>query len=109
MLTESRQVQRRSESKRNETLEALSNDIIRRLPSRSLICLLLNPIAAAYSLFQLPCLCCRFNIEAIQLKYPVSYTESMHTVLAQECLRYNRLVDVIRTSLQSLLKVHINQ
>jgi len=35
-------------------------------------------------------------------KYPVKYMESMNTVLRQELIRYNRLIEVIRTSLQNL-------
>jgi len=35
-------------------------------------------------------------------KYPVIYMESMNTVLRQELIRYNRLIDVIRTSLHNL-------
>ena len=35
-------------------------------------------------------------------KYPVKYMESMNTVLRQELIRYNRLIEVIRTSLHNL-------
>ena len=35
-------------------------------------------------------------------KYPVIYMESMNTVLRQELIRYNRLIEVIRTSLHNL-------
>jgi len=45
-----------------------------------------------------------YNIEEVQLKFPTLYEESMNTVLAQEMIRYNRLCDVIRPSLQKLLK-----
>ncbi len=40
----------------------------------------------------------------LQAKYPVRYEESMNTVLAQELLRFNRLVTVIRSSLQEMQK-----
>jgi len=45
-----------------------------------------------------------FDIEKVQNKFPVRYDESMNTVLAQEMLRYNRLLAIIRTSLQQLEK-----
>jgi dynein heavy chain len=40
----------------------------------------------------------------IRDKYPVVYMESMNTVLCQECIRYNRLTDVIRDNLLKLRK-----
>lgn len=44
------------------------------------------------------------NLELVQKKYPVLYEESLNTVLVQEVIRYNRLLGIIRTSLQDLLK-----
>lgn len=44
-----------------------------------------------------------FDIESIGLLYPVMYEESMNTVLLQECIRYNKLISAIITTLPSLL------
>jgi len=46
----------------------------------------------------------QFDIEAISMLYPVVYEESMNTVLLQECIRYNKLIDVMETTLPQLLK-----
>lgn len=43
-----------------------------------------------------------FDLEAVQLKYPVSYEESMNSVLTQEMSRFNKLTGVVRESLQSI-------
>lgn len=40
----------------------------------------------------------------VMKKYPVTYDESMNTVLRQELIRYNRLTSVIRTTLINLQK-----
>lgn len=37
-------------------------------------------------------------------KYPTDYNESMNTVLVQELVRYNRLIDVMKSSLFNLKK-----
>ena len=43
-----------------------------------------------------------FDIEAIGMRYPVVYEESMNTVLVQECIRYNKLIESMETSLPQL-------
>eukprot|EP00002_Diphylleia_rotans_P005088 TRINITY_DN140_c1_g1_i4.p1 TRINITY_DN140_c1_g1~~TRINITY_DN140_c1_g1_i4.p1 ORF type:complete len:4263 (+),score=965.99 TRINITY_DN140_c1_g1_i4:204-12992(+) len=45
-----------------------------------------------------------FDIEACLKKYPLNYHESMNVVLVQELIRYNKLMDAVRSSLQNLLK-----
>jgi dynein heavy chain len=45
-----------------------------------------------------------FDIEAISMLYPVVYEESMNTVLLQECIRYNKLIDRMENTLPDLLK-----
>ena len=42
--------------------------------------------------------------EQVMEKYPVTYEESMNTVLRQELIRFNRLTQVVRSSLQNLQK-----
>ncbi|KAL3852322.1 hypothetical protein ACJMK2_015979 [Sinanodonta woodiana] len=44
------------------------------------------------------------NLEEVQTKFPVRYEESMNTVLIQELIRFNRLIQVIRQSLQDIRK-----
>ena len=45
-----------------------------------------------------------FDLAQAKEKYPVKYEESMNTVLVQELVRFNRLLNVIRSSLQQVLK-----
>lgn len=45
-----------------------------------------------------------FVSDLVQTKFPVSYSDSMNTVLCQELLRYRSLVEFIRQSLQTLLR-----
>lgn len=51
---------------------------------------------AADILMRLPCL---FDLEMAQIRYPVLYEESMNTVLCQELIRYNGLLQVVNDSL----------
>ncbi|KNC96829.1 uncharacterized protein SPPG_07663 [Spizellomyces punctatus DAOM BR117] len=45
-----------------------------------------------------------FDVAAASKAYPVKYEESMNTVLVQELVRFNRLLKVIRESLQNVIK-----
>lgn len=41
----------------------------------------------------------QFDMEAASKKHPIMYLDSMNTVLQQELLRYNKLIQVVRNSL----------
>uniref|UniRef100_A0A8C4QWW8 Dynein axonemal heavy chain 1 n=1 Tax=Eptatretus burgeri TaxID=7764 RepID=A0A8C4QWW8_EPTBU len=43
-----------------------------------------------------------FDISIMEERFPLSYEESMNTVLTQEVIRYNRLLLVVRQSLEQL-------
>ena len=45
-----------------------------------------------------------YDIEAVQIQYPTTYSESMNTVLAQECIRYNSLLETMKRSLSETVK-----
>merc|ERR550534_3188668 len=46
----------------------------------------------------------QYDLQAIGEKYPVTYEESMNTVLVQELTRFNRLIKVIIDSLKEIQK-----
>jgi dynein heavy chain len=45
-----------------------------------------------------------FELASVKAAFPVKYEESMNTVLIQELVRYNKLIKVIRESLENVLK-----
>lgn len=45
-----------------------------------------------------------FNVKHAEKKFPVMYEQSMNTVLTQELIRFNGLINVIRSSLTDLKK-----
>ena len=45
-----------------------------------------------------------FDVELVQEKYPTRYDESNNTVLQQECIRYNGLLEVMHKSLDQAVK-----
>ncbi|XP_037242845.1 dynein heavy chain 1, axonemal [Falco rusticolus] len=44
------------------------------------------------------------NLQEVMHKYPLLYEESMNTVLVQEVIRYNKLLEVVAQTLKDLLK-----
>lgn len=46
----------------------------------------------------------QFDTETVMSKFPTTYQESMNTVLTQECIRYNSLLDVMDRSLKETIK-----
>ena len=45
-----------------------------------------------------------FDLDAAKALYPVEYLQSMNTVLHQELIRFNRLTEIVRSSLNNLKK-----
>ncbi|KAJ8968033.1 hypothetical protein NQ317_017170 [Molorchus minor] len=45
-----------------------------------------------------------FDILDVSKKYPVMYNNSMNTVLRQELIRFNKLIDVIKHTLRDMIK-----
>ena len=45
-----------------------------------------------------------FDTDMVSKKHPVSYNESMNTVLQQELIRFNKLITVVRNSLINVAK-----
>lgn len=45
-----------------------------------------------------------FNLEYAQKRHPITYDESMNTVLLQELLRFNKLLELVRSSLSNIGK-----
>lgn len=45
-----------------------------------------------------------WDIDEVYQKYPTSYNESMNTVLIQELIRYNRLLDIMAESIKNAKK-----
>lgn len=46
----------------------------------------------------------QFDVDAVMERYPTKYSESMNTVLTQECIRYNALLGVMARSLAETIK-----
>merc|ERR1711871_776883 len=45
-----------------------------------------------------------YDVEEIRMQYPIVYEESMNTVLCQECIRFNKLLEEMHSTLPNLVK-----
>ncbi|XP_020624937.1 dynein heavy chain 12, axonemal-like [Orbicella faveolata] len=79
LLTQSQSGGGGAGKKSDDTLLEIAKDILSKLPKN-------------------------YDLEVALQKYPVKYEESMNTVLVQEMERFNKLMSIIRTSLQNLQK-----
>ena len=50
-----------------------------------------------------------FDLEMVSKNYPTDYTESMNTVLFQECVRYNKMLKIMATSLVNIQKAIVGE
>lgn len=50
-----------------------------------------------------------FDLERVTNEYPTSYGESMNTVLFQECVRYNRLLAEMASSLRLIQRALVGE
>ncbi|BHF69813.1 Dynein heavy chain 1, axonemal [Sparganum proliferum] len=64
---------------REEIIEGVANDLVQKCPAP-------------------------FNVQEVSKQYPVLYEQSMNTVLIQEVIRFNGLLDVMALTLKDLLK-----
>jgi dynein heavy chain len=63
----------------DDVIEAFANDALKRIPKP-------------------------FDLLEVKKKYPVMYEESMNTVIVQEVIRYNKLLHIVHSSCQDILK-----
>lgn len=50
-----------------------------------------------------------FNVKEAEKKYPVSYEQSMNTVLTQELSRFNNLIKTIKSSLKDMKRAILGE
>nr|CAD7201450.1 unnamed protein product [Timema douglasi] len=81
-------------------LSDITDDILSKVRPRLLQgCFIVYPCPRALVSVQLPV---NYDLEEAMCSYPTSYSESMNTVLVQEMDRFNRLLSVIRSTLETL-------
>lgn len=50
-----------------------------------------------------------FDVKTAEKRFPVSYTQSMNTVLTQELIRFNGLIQIIRSSLKDIKRAILGE
>jgi dynein heavy chain len=45
-----------------------------------------------------------FKLKEVEKRYPFTYEDSMNSVLLQEMARFNSLIEIIKTSILTLIK-----
>jgi dynein heavy chain len=78
LLTLPRIVSNKSGASREDEVKHKAEDLLNRLPSK-------------------------YNIEEVMIKHPNKHNESLNSVLQQELMRYNNLLNIVQISLKNLI------